>query len=185
MSDSPATTSEARRSAHSARTADACRSLAGRIEALGRPNVSRETTARRQAPGPRLLIRAEVMDLVAEIHSFVEDTAPLAREYFPARPVLVPLRDRLRLIASVLPSLARMDPDAYAAVSRRVWDLGQRVSDAVGEFDAPDQLDEPCPRCGLPSLWISPVRNVVACIMPNCLCAVWPTDTPISDEVDE
>jgi hypothetical protein len=155
-----------------------------RLEALGRPNVSRETMRHQRPTGPRLLIRAEVSDLVAEIHGLVESTAPLAREYMPLQADLVPLRDRLRLIASVLPSLARMEPAVYERVARQIWDLALRVSAVVGEYDAPHQLDEPCPRCGMASLWISPVRNVVACIMPNCLCAVWPVDTPISDEVD-
>jgi hypothetical protein len=184
MGNRPAWAPEARRSAHSARTADACRNLALRLEALGRPNVSRETVRHQRPTGPRLLIRAEVSDLVAEIHSLVESTAPLAREYMPLQADLVPLRDRLRLIASVLPSLARMEPAVYERVARQVWDLALRVSAVVGEYDAPRALlDDACPRCG-GALWISPPRGVVACIMNGCRGSVWPVDTPIPDEVD-
>jgi hypothetical protein len=126
-----------------------------------------------------MLIRADVLDLLTEIHALIEETAPLARAFQPARPGLVPLRDRLLLVASVLPQLAQLNPEIYEAVSLKVWDLGQRVSDAVGEYDAPAPVAEECPRCGRTSLWISPVRGLVACIEDGCRASVWPADTPL------
>ena len=137
---------------------------------------------RGHAPGapsvtPGLPIAVDVVDTIAEVESMVARHLPLVRGALrlgPAAPVPGTTRvtatvSAILLIGQSLREVAADSPVYAGEVAADVWKLFGRVSRTLGRPRVrPHRVDDPCPACGLPSVWVDPAGLRIACGLPSC-----------------
>jgi hypothetical protein len=133
--------------------------------------------------GPRVPIRVEVLDTMAEIDDFLAGFLPLVRGVLrlgmgagqwsmttqdggDARTARV--RSGLLFLAGALGGVYNEDPQLGDDVSRGAWELERRAGWIFGDRSRPFALTEPCPACGVPALWVVPERMAIVCGNPAC-----------------
>jgi hypothetical protein len=176
--------------AHIRRTVGRLETLAGRYGELrgmlaadsgGRPDTEGGS---RPAAGPRMPVRVDVLDTLAEIDRFLLDWLPLVRgtlrlgsgsglwtaetadrggDVRAAR-----VRSGLLFLAGSLGAVYADDPGLGDDVSAGAWRLERRAGWIFGERSRPFALVEPCSACGVPALWVVPERMAIVCGNPDC-----------------
>jgi hypothetical protein len=172
--------------AHIARTVGRLETLAGRYvelramlaaDSAGRPDTEGGS---RPAAGPRLPVRVDVLDTLADIDRFLADWLPLVRGTLrlgsgagnwtvrtgdggAAR-----VRSGLLFLAGSLGAVYSESPGLGDDVSAGAWRLERRAGWIFGERSRPFALVEPCAACGVPSLWVVPERMAIVCGNPAC-----------------
>lgn len=137
----------------------------------------------RTPAGPRLPIRVEVLDTMAEIDVFLAGFLPLvrgtlrlgsgvglwtmtAKDGGDARTARV--RSGLVFLASSLAGVYAEDPGLGDDVSRGAWQLERRAGWIFGDRSRPFALTEPCQACNVQALWVVPERMAIVCGNPAC-----------------
>jgi hypothetical protein len=172
--------------AHIGRTVGRLETLAGRYVELrgmlsadssGRPDTAGGS---RPAAGPRLPVRVDVLDTLAEIDRFLADWLPLVRGtlrlgsgaglWTPDRGDAGAARVRagLLFLAGSLGAVYADDPGLGDDVSAGAWRLERRAGWIFGERSRPFALVEACYSCGVASLWVVPERMAIVCGNPAC-----------------
>jgi hypothetical protein len=175
--------------AHIARTAARLEVLAERYAELrsmlaaGQEGKPADGIVSRGPAGPRVPIRVEVLDTMAEIDAFLAGLLPLVRGVLrlgvgagqwamstkdggDARTARV--RSGLVFLAASLPTVYAEDPTLGDDVSRGAWQLERRAGWIFGDRSRPFALTEPCPACQVPALWVVPERMAIVCGNPAC-----------------
>lgn len=175
--------------AHIARTVARLETLAGRYAELrglvpagsgGRPEPD---GSRRGPAGPRVPVRVEVLDTLAEVDRYLSELLPLVRGTlrlgtgagtWAAGPKDGPdgraarARAGLKFLAAGLAGVYADDPVLGDAVARGAWTLERRAGWLFGDVSRPFALSDPCPACSVPALWVVPDRMVIVCGNPAC-----------------
>lgn len=175
--------------AHIVRTVGRLETLAGRYAELrgmlaadsgGRPDTEGGS---RPASGPRLPVRVDVLDTLADIDRFLMDLLPLIRgtlrlgsgaglwsvdgaDRGDVRAARV--RFGLLFMAGSLGAVYADDPTLGDDVSAGAWRLERRAGWIFGERSRPFALVEACGACGVPALWVVPERMAIVCGNPAC-----------------
>jgi hypothetical protein len=167
--------------AHIARTVGRLESLAGRYgelrNLLGGAGRVQDLSVppSGNAPGPRLPLRVDVLDTMAEIEAYLRELVPLVRGTLRLGTNGRPPADRgrrvragLLFLASGLAGVYAEDPSLGDDVSRGAWQLERRAGWIFGDRSRAFALSEPCEVCGVPALWVVPERMMVRCGNPAC-----------------
>ncbi|MCY4726726.1 hypothetical protein NYO98_10590 [Nocardioides sp. STR2] len=175
-----------------ARAAAVCRELAAQHADLGayvahgtRPGPPSDGVGIRgtriEQPVP---IDVEVVDVRRAIETDARRYADLARGTLRIKGAMsTTTAGRLGVVADRLPDLHAADPDLAAEVVEKVWDH-HRIASRIVEPPRglrPFRIEETCPACGMPSLWVDPAGWRIGCGMPSCR-RVWGVADPILKE---
>lgn len=128
----------------------------------------------------RTPVDLHVLDLRAEVETFVADMSPLVRG---ALRMGLRWRGRdvpgaLAWLRDALGHVAAEDPDLARDLGSQAWTLRGRVERACGRTPQPYRLAEPCPTCERLALFLDPVRGVVRCTHIECSVS-WPVEYPL------
>ncbi|GAB3622545.1 hypothetical protein GCM10027418_06270 [Mariniluteicoccus endophyticus] len=138
--------------------------------------VSRPDGARRP-PGPRSPLRIDAQSLIIEITktsiTLVDQAAAALNVRRPHTSVRgrtdgARTLSRLLLLSSWSEHLHTTQPTTARDVSHRIWSLNVSAGRVLGLTTGAFRIDEPCPDCGLTSLWADPETLTVACGIPEC-----------------
>lgn len=138
--------------------------LAGMVAAGGAPG-----DGARSVPGPRVPIRADVVDLQVEIARWTVRMVSLASGALRAG--FSNVRSTvggLGYLSSNISSIWREDPDTARDIADGAGRLRWRARRISGEVSSAFPIDVDCPECGEPALWAHPGRGLVRCGMPEC-----------------
>lgn len=171
--------------AHIVRTVGRLESLAGRYVEL-RAMLAADSSGRpdseggsRPAAGPRMPVRVDVLDTLADIDRFLADWLPLVRGtlrlgagsgFWTAGTAdrAARVRAGLLFMAGSLGAVYADDPGLGDDVSAGAWRLERRAGWIFGERSRPFALVEACSACGVPALWVVPERMAIVCGNPAC-----------------
>jgi len=155
--------------------------LAGHVAAGSGSGASDGVGIRGTKVAPDLPIRPEVVDLRGAIERDAKRYASLVRGTLRGT-VTVPVgtAGRLGMIAEHLAAVHVEDGVLAAEVIEAMWDHHRDASRIVDPPRGlrPFRIEDPCPVCGFPSLWVDPKGWRIGCGMPSCR-HIWGVADPV------
>ncbi len=162
------------------RTASTIRSLAGdwvtlaRFVQVGGGGGADASGVRTTPTEARIPVNVDVIDLREGISRSVREFVPIVRGTLrmgvePMKSTATPAL--LRFVAGAFPRLHDTDPCLGDDLAEAMWGFHRRANAILNGVDRtlrPYRLDEPCPQCGLLSMWADPEEWRLGCGMPSC-----------------
>lgn len=144
----------------------------------------------RSMPGPRVPVRADVIDLQGEIAAWAARMASLAAGALRAGGSnICSTVGRLVYIQSNISSIWVEDPATGREIADGAGRLRWKCRFAAGEVARAFPIDVECPECGCMALWAHPGLGLVRCGMQECgaewmaeamAVSVWDSDSATS-----